>query len=98
MYVDFTGFNVNWEHRFEPDTPLYMEIERSGMTLHLSEHFGDAAIGAAVFIRLDDIAALHAELNDKKYRHARPMVVQQDWSQVMQIDDPIGNRLRFVQS
>jgi catechol 2,3-dioxygenase-like lactoylglutathione lyase family enzyme len=98
FYVDFMGLTVNWEHRFEPDTPLYMELERSGMTLHLSEHFGDAAPGAAVFVRIDDIAALHAELNAKKYRHARPMIQQQDWGQVMQIDDPFGNRLRFVQS
>jgi hypothetical protein len=25
-------------------------------------------------------------------------IVQQDWGQVMQIDDPFGNRLRFCQS
>ncbi|MET0859154.1 MAG: glyoxalase superfamily protein [Telluria sp.] len=98
FYVDFMGFTVNWEHRFEPDTPLYMELQRSAMLLHLSEHFGDAAPGATVFIRIDDIAALHAELNARNYRHARPMIVQQDWGPVMQIDDPFGNRLRFVQS
>jgi catechol 2,3-dioxygenase-like lactoylglutathione lyase family enzyme len=98
FYIDFMGFKVNWEHRFEPDTPLYCEIERSGTTLHLSEHYGDAAPGATVFIRIDDIAALHAELNAKKFRYARPMIVQQDWGPVMQIDDGNGNRLRFVQT
>jgi catechol 2,3-dioxygenase-like lactoylglutathione lyase family enzyme len=97
FYVEFMGFKVNWEHRFEPDTPLYFEVERSGVTIHLSEHCGDAAPGAAIFIRIDDIAALHAELNAKKFRYARPMIVQQDWGQMMQIDDAFGNRLRFVQ-
>jgi predicted enzyme related to lactoylglutathione lyase len=98
FYLDFMGFKVNWEHRFEPDAPLYCEIARSGATLHLSEHYGDAAPGATVFIRIDDIAALHAELNAKPFRYARPMIVQQDCGQVMQLDDPFGNRLRFCQS
>jgi catechol 2,3-dioxygenase-like lactoylglutathione lyase family enzyme len=98
FYVGFMGFKVNWEHRFEPDTPLYLELERSGVTLHLSEHYGDAAPGAVMFIRIDDIATLHAELNAKNFRSARPAIVQQDWGQVMQIDDPFGNRLRFCQS
>lgn len=98
FYIDFMGFKVNWEHRFEPDTPLYFEIERSGATIHLSEHYGDAAPGTTIFIRIDDIATLHAELNAKNFRHARPIIVQQDWGQVMQIADPFGNSLRFCQS
>jgi hypothetical protein len=97
-YLDFLGFSVNWEHRFEPDAPLYCEIERDGLTLHLSEHFGDAAPGSTVFVRVADIAALHSELNAKNYRHARPGLVKQEWGMTMQIDDPFGNRLRFCQS
>ena len=23
FYVDFLGFKVDWQHRFEPDLPLY---------------------------------------------------------------------------
>jgi hypothetical protein len=34
FYLGFMGFKVNWEYRFEPDTPLYLEIERSGVTIH----------------------------------------------------------------
>ncbi|WP_457818672.1 glyoxalase superfamily protein, partial [Staphylococcus aureus] len=37
FYLDFLGFQVDWEHRFEPDLPLYMQVRRSGLTLHLSE-------------------------------------------------------------
>jgi hypothetical protein len=64
----------------------------------LSEHDGDSAPGATVFVRIDDIAALHAELNAKKFRHARPMIVQQDWGPIIHIDDGFGNRLRLAQT
>jgi hypothetical protein len=33
FYIEFLGFHVDWEHRFEPDMPLYMQISRAGLTL-----------------------------------------------------------------
>jgi len=42
FYVDFLGFTVDWEHRFNDDAPLYMQVSRDGCVLHLSEHYGDA--------------------------------------------------------
>lgn len=97
FYHHFLGFNTEWEHRFEPDMPLYTQIRRDELVLHLSEHFGDATPGSTVFIRVTDIAALHAELNAKQYRHARPGLTVQDWGTVMEIADPFGNRLRFCE-
>src|ERR1700722_12232959 len=41
FYGDFLGFQIDWEHRFGPDLPLYAQISREGAVLHLSEHFGD---------------------------------------------------------
>lgn len=38
FYIDFLGFKTDWEHRFGPDLPLYMQISRDGCVLHLSEH------------------------------------------------------------
>lgn len=38
FYLDFLGFTLDWEHRFSEDLPLYAQISRSGLTLHLSEH------------------------------------------------------------
>jgi len=29
FYVDFLGFTVDWEHRFEPGMPLYMQVSRA---------------------------------------------------------------------
>ena len=40
FYVDFLGFKVDWEHRFEPSLPLYMQVSKGGCVLHLSGHHG----------------------------------------------------------
>ena len=96
FYVAFLGFKVDWEHRFEPDTPLYMQVSRGECVLHLTEHHGDCCPGATVFIRMTGIDAFHAELTGKKYRYARPGVELAPWNaKLMQVTDPFGNRLRF---
>lgn len=68
FYLDFLGFSLDWEHRFSPDLPLYMQIHRDGLILHLSEHHGDACPGSTVFARLDDLHALERELQGKTVR------------------------------
>jgi catechol 2,3-dioxygenase-like lactoylglutathione lyase family enzyme len=97
FYVDFLGFSVDWEHRFEPDLPLYLQVSRGGIVLHLSEHHGDACPGAAMRIETSDIDALHAELTEKRYGYARPQVDDTPWgSREMSVKDPFGNRLTFT--
>ena len=66
FYVDFLGFTVDFEHRFDPGAPLYMQVSRDDCRLHLSEHHGDASPGAKVRIAIDDVEALHAELIGKR--------------------------------
>jgi len=98
FYLDFLAFTVDWEHRFEPALPLYMQVRRGDLVLHLSEHHGDATPGSTVFARIDGIAELHAELNAKQYGYARPDMHKQDWGTTMEVADPFGNRLRFSES
>jgi catechol 2,3-dioxygenase-like lactoylglutathione lyase family enzyme len=97
FYLDFLGFTLDWEHRISEDLPLYAQVSRSGLTLHLSEHHGDSTPGSAVFIPMGDIDALHQELSAKQYRYARPGVETVDWGKELNITDPFGNRLRFCQ-
>jgi hypothetical protein len=33
FYLDWLGFTVDWEHRFEPELPLYQQVSRSGLVL-----------------------------------------------------------------
>lgn len=96
FYLDFLGFEVVFEHRFEPDAPLYMGVRLGSCALHLSEHFGDASPGAALRIGVDDVHAYCAALNAKGYRNARPGVQRQPWGMDdMTIADPFGNKLIF---
>jgi catechol 2,3-dioxygenase-like lactoylglutathione lyase family enzyme len=97
FYVGFLGFRVDWEHRFEPGLPLYLQVSRGDCVLHLSEHHGDACPGAALRIRVSDIDALHAELSARPYAHARPSVQLMPWgSRDLAVTDPFGNRLTFT--
>lgn len=96
FYLGFLGFAVDFEHRFEPDLPLYMQVSRESCALHLSEHHGDASPGAAVRIAVDDIDALHAELATKHYGYGRPGVETMPWGlRELAVHDPFGNRLIF---
>jgi catechol 2,3-dioxygenase-like lactoylglutathione lyase family enzyme len=96
FYVDFLGFNVDWEHRFEPAMPLYMQISKDNCVLHLSEHHGDCCPGAAVRIETTELDALNAELAAKRYKHCRPGIEELPWGRDMSVKDPFGNRLTFA--
>ncbi|MEM5473550.1 glyoxalase superfamily protein [Hoeflea sp. AS60] len=96
-YLGFLGMTVDWEHRHAPDLPLYMQVSRGGLKLHLSEHSGDATPGANALVFCRGVAALHRELADKNYSYNRPGLEQQDWGAEMQVIDPFGNRLRFTE-
>jgi catechol 2,3-dioxygenase-like lactoylglutathione lyase family enzyme len=97
FYVGFLGFTVDWEHRFEPGLPLYLQVSRQGCVLHLSEHHGDASPGAAVRIAVDNVGAYRDELHAKAYGYARPGVQDTPWgSREMEVRDPFGNRLVFT--
>ena len=97
FYLDFLGFTLQWEHRFEPGFPLYAQIRRSDLTLHLSEHHGDGTPGTTIFVPVDDIEALHQELTAKNYQYARPGIEELPWGRQMQLADPFGNRIRFCE-
>ncbi len=97
FYVGFLGFKVDWEHRFAPDLPLYMQVSRGSCVLHLSEHHGDCSPGAAMRIEVDELDAFHQELTQKQYKHARPGIEAMPWgSRDLSVKDPFGNRLTFT--
>ncbi|AWZ19046.1 hypothetical protein RTM1035_14577 [Roseovarius sp. TM1035] len=97
FYCDFLGFQVAFEHRFSEGMPLYLGLERADLTLHLSEHHGDASPGANVFVATANIRAFHRELAEKNYAYNRPGLEDLPWGLQMQVNDPFGNRIRFCQ-
>jgi Uncharacterized protein conserved in bacteria len=98
FYIDFLGFKVDWEHRFESDFPLYMQVSRGNIVLHISEHYGDCLPGGAIRIEVEGIEELHKEISDKKYKYARPGLESKPWgSREISITDPFGNRIIFYE-
>jgi catechol 2,3-dioxygenase-like lactoylglutathione lyase family enzyme len=95
FYLGFLGFAVDWEHRFEPTAPLYMQVSRGEFLLHLSEHYGDGCPGAVIFLRMTGLEEFHRELTAKGYRYMRPGIEQRDWGRELTVTDPFGNRIRF---
>jgi hypothetical protein len=96
FYIDWLGFAIDWEHRFTENTPLYLQVSREHITLHLSEHHGDASPGAKVFIECSNIADYHRYLTDKNYKFNKPGLEKAPWNAIcMEVVDPFGNKLLF---
>jgi len=97
FYLGFLGFMMDWEHRFEPGTPVYMQVSRGRLVLHLSEHHGDGSPGALIFVRMTGLEEFHREITAKGYRSMRPGIEQRDWGREVTVIDPFGNRIRFTE-
>jgi catechol 2,3-dioxygenase-like lactoylglutathione lyase family enzyme len=96
FYLDFLGFKVDWEHRFEPDAPVFMRVSRDRMALHLSEHHGDGTPGSIAYVYMTGVKELHRELSEKNYRYNRPGLQVQEWGMTeLTVTDPFNNRITF---
>jgi catechol 2,3-dioxygenase-like lactoylglutathione lyase family enzyme len=99
FYVGFLGFAVDWEHRFDDKAPVYMQVSRADLVLHLSEHHGDCCPGSTVVVRVNGLDDYHREISAKGYGYLRPGVERTfHKSKCMQVIDPFGNRIRFDDS
>lgn len=96
FYVDWLEFKIDWEHTFEDNTPIYMQVSREGITLHLTEHHGDSTPGARVYIECIGLKEYHKLLIDKKYKNNKPGLEKAFYDAwCMEVIDPFGNRLTF---
>lgn len=99
FYVDWLGCRVDWEHRFDDGAPLYMQVSRGGLVLHLSEHSGDGTPGSVVYVRAKGVAELHQELQAKPYRYLRPgLGTGPAGGDCVDLLDPFGNTLRIEEA
>jgi catechol 2,3-dioxygenase-like lactoylglutathione lyase family enzyme len=81
------GFTQQWEHRFEPGLPAFVEVARGRVRLFLSEHQGDARPDTLVYLRVRDVDALAAAFGAQ--------VQDAPWGREIHLRDPDGNRLRI---
>jgi hypothetical protein len=96
FYIGYLGFKADWEHRLEPSLPLYMQVSRGGLALHLTEHHGDCTPGSKVFVEMTGVAEFHAELTTKSYNYLRPGLAKAPWgATTLTVTDPFMNRILF---
>jgi catechol 2,3-dioxygenase-like lactoylglutathione lyase family enzyme len=81
------GFAQQWEHRFEPGLPAFVEVACGRMRLFLSEHTGDARPDTLVYLRVADVEEIAAEFGMP--------VDDAPWAREIELRDPDGNRLRI---
>ncbi|GII93426.1 glyoxalase superfamily protein [Sinosporangium siamense] len=82
------GFTKQWEHRFQPDFPAFVEVARGDMRIYLSEHKGDARPGTLIYLKVRDVDAIAAEFGVD--------VQEVPWAREIEIQDPDSNRLRVA--
>ncbi|WP_421913492.1 glyoxalase superfamily protein [Mesorhizobium sp.] len=97
FYLGFLGFDVDWEHRYGDHFPLYTQVSRGSLVLHLSEHAGDATPGGNMVVYMKGIRAFHAELSGKNYRYMKPGVENEDGRLTVEVIDPFNNHIRFME-
>ena len=96
FYLEFLGMSLEWEHHFEPDYPIYMQVSKDALVLHLSEHSGDGYPYTKIFVNTDSLDALFEELAASKYKYSKPSIETAAWgSRIFEITDPLSNRIVF---
>ena len=96
FYIDGLGFEVDWEHQFEPGFPYFFQITRAGQTLFLTEHTGDCQVGGAVYLIVPDATACYAAFTQKGMVASHPPEATPWGTLEFVLTDPDGNRLRFA--
>jgi hypothetical protein len=97
FYEGFLDCHLDWEHRVYPGAPLYCQVSRGGMRLHLSEHSGDASPGATAVCYMKGVEQFQKSLIAKNYKYNRPGLERQDWGLECTVIDPFGNQIRFME-
>lgn len=96
FYLGFLGMNLDWEHRFEADSPIYMQVSRDNLVFHLSEHSGDCTPGSKVFVNISEFDKFHEEITSKGYKYNRPEIAVAPWGdRVLEVVDPFSNKVLF---
>ncbi|WP_236573658.1 glyoxalase superfamily protein [Streptomyces sp. GS7] len=99
LSLDYLGFTLDREHRFEPGPPLYAQVSRCDAVLHLSEHHGDGSPHGVVRLPVRDVASPHKELLGRQNARVRPEIAPDTpGGPTMEVIDPYGNILRLTRS
>jgi catechol 2,3-dioxygenase-like lactoylglutathione lyase family enzyme len=95
FYTDLLGFQIDWEHCYDPDTAVFMQVSRGGMTLFLTQHADDCETGGLVHFFVPDVDAWYAELCRKGTPIKERPHIDIEGHRMMTLVDPDGNQFRI---
>ena len=96
FYINWLGFTIDWEHTFDANAPVYMQISKGTAIFHLSEHYGDGTPGIGIFIWCTGLELYQQQLVQKNYKYFRPSLETTFYNSLcMNIIDPFGNKISF---
>ena len=84
------GFEIDFTHRFDDHSPLFVGLTSGDAGIMLSEHRGDAPRHGLVYVSVDDLDSAAAALGV-------PAEVQAWGIREAHAVDPGGNRVRIAQ-
>jgi hypothetical protein len=87
------GFKKDWEHRFEPDLPAFVQISNGEMKIFLSEHKGDARPDTLLYLRVADVDEFVKEFVNEGV--VKVEVEEGRRVREVELRDLDGNRLRI---
>jgi uncharacterized glyoxalase superfamily protein PhnB len=98
FYVDFLEFSIDWKHRFAETEPVYMQISKNGLVLHLTEN-KRFKTGVIIFVETKGIEEFYATIKNNKSEKLNTDITTTNWNtKQLEIEDPFGNLLRFNES
>ncbi|MCH8292965.1 hypothetical protein IH992_17895, partial [Candidatus Poribacteria bacterium] len=93
-YVDWLGFNLDWEWREAPGRPVIMAISRDGVSLMLNEHPASSSASSLV-LKVTDIYAFAEEWNAKRPNSVTVDIEPPYDIPSISLRDPFGNSMDF---
>ncbi len=97
FYVSGLGFQIDWEHRYGPDFPVFVQLIKEGLSLYLSQHKGDCRVGGLAFFYVADVDAWYNECVGHGIVPSTLPRTQPWGNREMRLTDPDGNNLCISQ-
>jgi hypothetical protein len=95
FYVSFLKFRIDWEHRFNENDPVYMQLSKDQLILQLTENkrFDGCS---AVYVETKGLEDFAREIGTVKGKFEIPAITVTPWATLqLEIKDPFGNLMRF---
>ncbi|MEM7477880.1 MAG: glyoxalase superfamily protein [Planctomycetota bacterium] len=98
FYLDYLGFEVDWECRFTPEAPVFMQVRLGEAHIHLDGHANQDSPVSQMNIPVLGLQNYCDYLIAKNADYPKPCLVDPRYvgrNTDMNIEDPFGNRLIF---